>query len=110
MSRVKLIQKFTSKSGSYSNSRSRFVGAVSVGSVSYVALFPSLLSFLFWNRAVLLVGPNRAGQFIHLIPVFGTLLSVLLLGERLFAYHLVGIVTVASGILMATRYGRRSES
>ena len=63
-----------------------------------------------WNRAVLLVGPNRAGQFIHLIPVFGTLLSVLLLGERLFAYHLVGIVTVASGILMATRYGRRSES
>ena len=86
------------------------VNLVSVGSVSYVALFPSLLSFLFWNRAVLLVGPNRAGQFIHLIPVFGTLLSVLLLGERLFAYHLVGIVTVASGILMATRYKRPPES
>jgi drug/metabolite transporter (DMT)-like permease len=67
-----------------------------------VAIFPSLLAFLFWNRAVRQVGPNRAGQFIHLIPVFGSVLSVLLLGERLHMYHLAGILFVALGIYTGT--------
>ncbi|HEB97306.1 MAG TPA: DMT family transporter [Sedimenticola thiotaurini] len=75
---------------------------VTIGSVLYVAVFPSLVAYLFWNRAVGEVGPNRAGQFIHLMPVFGSLLSVLLLGERLYAYHLAGILLVALGIYSAT--------
>ena len=48
------------------------------------------------------MGPNRAGQFIHLMPVFGSLLSVLFLGERLYAYHFAGILLVAFGIYLAT--------
>ncbi|MCB1761094.1 MAG: DMT family transporter [Gammaproteobacteria bacterium] len=71
-------------------------------SVLYVALFASILAYLFWNHAVERVGPNRAGQFVHLIPVFGSLMSVLLLGERLWLYHLVGILLVAAGIVLAT--------
>lgn len=75
---------------------------VTLATVFYVALFPSLLAYLFWNRAVREVGPNRAGQFIHLMPVFGSLLSVLFLGERLYGYHFAGILLVAAGIYLAT--------
>jgi len=67
-----------------------------------VALFPSVLAYVLWNRAVREVGAARDGQFIHLIPVFGTLLSILLLGERLHDFHLL----VAVGIALAT--ARRS--
>ena len=75
---------------------------VTVNSVLYVAVFPSLLAYLFWNRAVNEVGPNRAGQFIHLMPVFGSLLSAVFLDERLYLYHLTGILLVAIGLLLAT--------
>ena len=78
------------------------VSTVTLVTVLYVAIFPSLLAFLFWNKAVDEVGPNRAGQFIHLMPVFGSLLSVLFLGESLYAYHFVGILLVAVGIYLAT--------
>ena len=77
--------------------------ALTLASVAYVAVFPSLLAYLFWNRAVAQLGPNRCGQFIHLMPVFGSLLSVLFLGERLHGYHLAGILFVAAGIAIATR-------
>ena len=83
---------------------------VTIGSVLYVAIFPSLLAYLFWNRAVGQVGPNRAGQFIHLIPVFGSLLSVSLLGERLHLYHLAGVLLVALGILSATLWRRSAAT
>lgn len=75
---------------------------LTLSSVFYVALFPSLLAYLFWNHAVEEVGPNRAGQFVHLVPVFGTLMSVFLLGERLHGYHYAGISLVAVGIVLAT--------
>lgn len=78
------------------------LSAVTLLSVVYVALFASILAYLFWNHAVEQVGPNRAGQFVHLIPVFGTLMSVFLLGERLYLYHLAGILLVAAGIALAT--------
>jgi drug/metabolite transporter (DMT)-like permease len=78
------------------------LGVVTLMSVGYVAIFPSLLAYLFWNRAIEQLGPNRSGQFIHLMPIFGSLLSVLFLGERLHLYHLVGILFVAAGIYIAT--------
>lgn len=82
---------------------------VTVGAVGYVALFPSIIAYVFWNRGVAELGANRTGQFLHLMPAFGTLLSMLLLGERMETYHLAGIGLIAAGILMAgtTRVGRR---
>lgn len=76
---------------------------VTLGAVTYVAIFPSVLAYIFWNRAVAELGPNRTGQFMHLMPVFGTLLAMLLLGERLQAFHLVGIALIAAGIWLAAR-------
>jgi drug/metabolite transporter (DMT)-like permease len=72
-------------------------------SVAYVAIFPSVLSYLFWNRGVAEVGANRAGHFIHLNPVFGSLLAVGVLGESFAWYHALGAVLVGSGLVVAAR-------
>jgi len=72
------------------------------GSILYVALFPSVLAFIFWNQAVGEVGPNKAGLFLHLMPVFGAILSFLFLGESLHLYHLAGIGLIFSGIYLVT--------
>ena len=70
--------------------------------IGYVALFPSVLAFIFWNRAVTELGPNRTGQFLHLMPAFGAILSMVFLGERLHGYHLAGIALIALGIWLTT--------
>jgi drug/metabolite transporter (DMT)-like permease len=72
--------------------------AGSVAGLVYVALLPSVAAFLFWNRGVQAVGPNRAGMFLHLMPVFGAVLGVLFLGEAVAAYQLVGAGLVLAGI------------
>ncbi|MFC7475876.1 DMT family transporter [Dankookia sp. GCM10030260] len=78
---------------------------VAAGAVLYVALFASVLAYLCFNRAVALLGANTAGLAVHLVPVFGTLLAVLLLGEVPRAYHGLGIVLIGSGIWLAQRRG-----
>ncbi|PUD99555.1 MAG: EamA/RhaT family transporter [Candidatus Sedimenticola endophacoides] len=72
-------------------------------SIGYFALFPSLVSFICWNEGVVRVGAPTAGHFIHLMPLFGTLLSVLLLGERVLPYHLVGAALIGTGILVSLK-------
>lgn len=74
----------------------------SFGSIAYVALFPSVLAYIFWNQAVQSVGPNRAGIFIHLMPVFSIVLAFLFLGERLHFFHLAGMSLIFSGIGFTT--------
>lgn len=70
--------------------------------IGYVALFASVLAFIFWNRAVTMLGANIAGPFIHLMPVFSTILAVLFLGESLTKNHIQAIALIFSGILMTT--------
>jgi drug/metabolite transporter (DMT)-like permease len=74
-----------------------------VSSVLYLGIFPSVLSYIFWNRAVMQVGANKAGQFMYLMPVFGTILSMLFLDEKLHWFHLVGISLIFFGIYLSTR-------
>ncbi|HUA56799.1 MAG TPA: DMT family transporter [Candidatus Sulfotelmatobacter sp.] len=66
--------------------------------IGYLALFPSCLAYMFYNRGVELIGPTRAGQFFHLMPVFGTVLAVLLLGEPFEWFQGLGFVLIAAGI------------
>jgi drug/metabolite transporter (DMT)-like permease len=84
------------------------VNAATVGSILYLALFPSILAYIFWNRAVAELGANRTGQFLHLMPAFGAVLAMIFLGERLYAFHATGIALIALGIWLATVYGRRA--
>jgi drug/metabolite transporter (DMT)-like permease len=57
-------------------------------------------------RGVELIGPGRAGLFVNLVPIFGALLAVLILGEPFTAYHAVGLVLVLGGIWLAERKQR----
>ncbi len=70
--------------------------------VAYIGVFPSVLAYLFYNRAVATVGGHRAGMFLYLIPVFGIALAIAFLGERLAWYHGVGIALIFGGIALAT--------
>jgi len=72
-----------------------------------VALFSSVLAYLFWNRGVAEVGANVAGLFVHLMPVFGVVLAWLFLGERMEAFHVAGIALILTGIWITSRYQQR---
>lgn len=74
-----------------------------VGALLYVAVFPSFLGYIFYNAGIAAVGPSRGALFIHLMPVFGTLLAAIFLGERPHGYHFVGIALVFIGIFLTTR-------
>lgn len=84
------------------------VGTASISTILYLALFASVLAFIFWNRAVRTIGANRAGPFIHLMPVFSTILAVIFLGETIQRYHLQGIGLIFIGIAMTTIKRKRS--
>lgn len=71
--------------------------------LAFVAVFPSLIAQMFFNRGVELIGSARAGQFLNISPALGALLSILLLGERFGLYHLVGMVLIGAGILLGER-------
>jgi drug/metabolite transporter (DMT)-like permease len=71
-------------------------------SIGYVGVFASIVAFAAWNSGLRTVGAHLGGQFIHLMPVFSTLLAVLFLGERLRTFHLAGIALIFSGIGCAT--------
>ena len=77
--------------------------AASFLSFAYVAIFPSLLGYLFLNRGIELVGANRAAPFMHLVPVFGSVMAILWLGERFEVFHAVGYALVFMGITVATK-------
>lgn len=79
------------------------VSAKTVLSIGYLVIFPSLVAYVCWNHAVPLVGPNVAGFFYPVIPVFGTLFAVLLLGEQLHLYHLAGFALVLGGVILTSR-------
>lgn len=74
--------------------------------LAYVVVFPSTLAYPCYNRAVELIGANRAAPFGHLVPLFGTVLAIVLLGERMHLFHVVGFALVLSGIYIAARKPR----
>lgn len=77
--------------------------AAHLAALAGIGLFSSVLAYIFWNRGVEQVGASVAGLFLHLMPVFGTLLAWLFLGERLQSFHLVGIALIMVGITMTSR-------
>ncbi len=77
--------------------------AATAAAIAYVAIFPSLLAYIFYNRGVELLGPARAGLYMFLIPVFGALLAVLFLGERLHLYHALGFAFIIAGVVIGSR-------
>ena len=77
--------------------------ALTLATLVYVVIFPSTLAYLFFNRGIALIGPNRAAPFLHLVPVFGSVMAIALLGEQPKLFHLIGYVLVLSGVIIASR-------
>ena len=80
-------------------------GAHAFLAMGYMAIFPSFIAYLLFNRGIELIGAARAGQSMHLMPLFGSLLAVVFLGEHFRAYHAAGIALIAAGILLASWHG-----
>ena len=78
------------------------ISTASLAGIAYVGTLPGFLGYIFYNRGVAEVGPGKASLFIHLMPVFGTLLSAVFLGEMPLAYHFVGIALIFAGIFIAS--------
>ena len=72
-------------------------------SLFYVAVFPSTLAYLCFNRGVALIGANRAAPFFHVVPVFGTVMSIGFLSEHPQPFHLIGFALVLAGVFVASR-------
>jgi drug/metabolite transporter (DMT)-like permease len=76
---------------------------LTVVSIAYVSIFPSVLAFAAWNRGVELIGASRAGPFVHLVPVYTALLAGTLLGEHLAVYHIAGFGLIIAGVWLASK-------
>jgi len=71
--------------------------------LSYVVLFPGLASFICWIKGIAIIGPNRAGIFLHLMPIFSTVLAILIFEEQFMNYHLFGALFIIGGIFLSSR-------
>ena len=72
------------------------------GTITYLGLFSGAISMIGWVYGIKTLGPIRAGQFLHLIPAFTIVLAILVLGESLKNYHLIGIIFIVVGIYLAS--------
>ena len=72
-------------------------------SLFYVAVFPSTVAYLCFNRGVQLIGANRAAPFFHVVPVFGSAMAMVFLGERPQLFHMIGFALVLTGVFVASR-------
>ena len=67
----------------------------------YISFFTSILSYFFWNIGIDEIGAAKAGQFTHLMPLFGSFLAYIFLGESLSFYHIIGALLIAAGIYLS---------
>jgi drug/metabolite transporter (DMT)-like permease len=75
---------------------------LTAGAVLYVSIFPSILAYAAWNRGVELIGANRSGPFLHLIPIYTAIVGAVLLGEVPRAHHAIGFALILAGVWLAS--------
>jgi len=71
--------------------------------LSYVVLFPGLASFICWIKGIALIGSNKSGIFLHLMPIFSTLLAIIIFNEKFMNFHLFGAVFIVGGIFLSSK-------
>ena len=71
--------------------------------LTYVVIFPGLASFIFWIKGISIIGSNRSGVFLHLMPIFSTVLAILIFKEKFMIYHLMGAVLIITGIILSSK-------
>ena len=71
--------------------------------LTYVVLFPGIIAFLFWIKGIAYIGANRAGVFLHLMPIFGAIMALVIFKEKFMLYHFLGAVFIIVGIILSNR-------
>ena len=71
--------------------------------LSYVVLFPGLISFIFWIKGISLIGANRSGVFLHLMPILSAIMAIIIFNEKFMFYHMLGAIFILMGILLSNR-------
>ena len=71
--------------------------------LSYVVLFPGLASFICWIKGIALIGSNRSGIFLHLMPIFSTVLAIIIFNEKFMNFHLFGAAFIVGGIILSSK-------
>ena len=71
--------------------------------LSYVVLFPGLASFFFWIKGISIIGSNRSGIFLHLMPIFSTVMAILIFNEKFMNFHLIGATLIVAGIVLSSK-------
>ena len=74
--------------------------------LTYVVLFPGLASFFFWIKGISIIGSNRSGIFLHLMPIFSTIMAMFIFKEKFMIFHLIGAILIITGIILSSK-GRR---
>ena len=69
----------------------------------YVVLFPGLASFIFWIKGISLIGPNRSGVFLHLMPILSAIMAMIIFDEKFMFYHMLGAIFILTGILLSNK-------
>ena len=71
--------------------------------LAYVVIFPGLASFFFWIKGIALIGANRAGIFLHLMPIFGAIMAMIIFDEKFMLYHFLGAIFIIAGITLSNK-------
>ncbi len=79
------------------------MGIPFVLTLTYVVFFPGLASFFFWIKGISIIGANRAGVFLHLMPIFGAIMAMLIFNERFMFYHIFGAIFIIAGITLSNK-------
>ena len=79
------------------------IGKPFILTLTYVVLFPGILAFLFWIKGIAIIGANRAGVFLHLMPIFGALMAMIIFDEKFMFYHFLGAIFIIAGITLSNK-------
>ena len=79
------------------------IGGPFILTLIYVVIFPGLLAFIFWIKGISIIGANRAGIFLYLMPVFGSIFAIIIFDEKFMFYHLYGSIFIIMGIILSNR-------
>ncbi len=71
--------------------------------LAYVVFFPGLASFFFWIKGISIIGANRAGAFLHLMPIFGAIMAIIIFKEKFMFYHFLGAIFIVAGITLSNK-------
>ena len=71
--------------------------------LSYVVLLPGLASFILWIKGISIIGANRSGVFLHLMPIMSAIMAMIIFNEKFMFYHMLGACFIITGILLSNK-------